>query len=118
MKRIAKITAIWIGIFAIIILFMVTTEIGQSVLFGGTQTAYADGFQENVFRRIKIGDTADNVRTVLGSPFWVSQDSDGHSCWVFAKSPEDSKIHNFRIRNVMFDAKGVVEKKETGIYVD
>lgn len=118
MKRIAKITAIWLGIFGIVILFLATTETGGALLCGGTQTAFSPGFHEKAFWQIKTGDRADQVRSVLGEPFWISQLTNGEACWVLAKSPEDSKIHNFRIRNVIFDAKGLVKNKETGIYVD
>jgi outer membrane protein assembly factor BamE (lipoprotein component of BamABCDE complex) len=77
-------------------------------------TVYAPNYTDAAYRRIKVGETEEDVRKMLGEPF--EHDSpDGYVArWRYAKSRSDS---HYRMRQVSFK-NGRVVSKEHYLLVD
>jgi hypothetical protein len=80
-----------------------------------TDTEFAAGYSNAAFRQVRVGMTADDVITLLGTPLgtWPRDDA-GREWWSWSRSPGD---HSYRVRTVLLE-QGRVTGVGHGFYVD
>lgn len=72
----------------------------------GDTTEYVDGYSEEIFYEIKIGDTLGDVQSRLPRPFRISELPDAEFAYEYTRSFRDS---HFRRRMIFFKDGKVVE---------
>lgn len=122
-KRVVK-YIIWL----VVTLTLVIIGTGLAFVYGNLDTEYAEGYSHSGFDAIKPGMTMDQVKTLIGEPFYTSDVRDLKTnkeskfyniseIWVYSRQGK-IKTANFFVRIVHFDEEGRVVRTEKDIYVD
>ena len=120
LRRILVICCFWICLGVLIFWLLRRNEyLGSLVL--GEDTTYSVRYNEKSFKRVKKGLSKEEVRQLLGEPLRIAEykkNGLNYSAWIYSMQTPTSRIHNFRMRVVVFDERNSVLRTETGLYVD
>ena len=83
-------------------------------VFIADDTQYATTFSDREFRRISVGMTESEVRSLLGDPFdrWAVDGDQTVTAWRWTRSPLDS---HYKVRVVVFKDGRVFEQRAAAI---
>jgi outer membrane protein assembly factor BamE (lipoprotein component of BamABCDE complex) len=76
-------------------------------------TEYGKGYTDAGFKKIQVGQTAEEVRNLLGEPVWIARGRGGQR-WMYSQSPTST---HYRYREVRF-INGKVLEKRSHFYFD
>ena len=83
-----------------------------SVVWGwATDTAWAEGYSEKKFAKVRLGMTRDQVQSIMGKPIWEPN----NEYWSYTRSPSGTHYHQ---RGFVFSESGHVEEIVKGFYFD
>ena len=51
-----------------------------------SNTHYAPGYNQEAFKKVKIGDMAEIVEQLLGKPIRIPKDGEGHAYWAYSRT--------------------------------
>jgi outer membrane protein assembly factor BamE (lipoprotein component of BamABCDE complex) len=87
---------------------------GVSAVAANVETRYAPGYSDAKFREVAVGQSREDVRTLLREPLkeWTLGSSEA---WDYSDSPSQG---DYWIRRVVFDGTGRVKQVHAELYVD
>jgi hypothetical protein len=79
-------------------------------LYGEEETIYSSGYSIQAWKSVKVNDTIEDVKKVLGEPLFKAIGNDGLIRYFYSKPGH--KDTNYRVRIIVFDKdeKKVIQK--------
>ena len=79
------------------------------------ETIYSSGFNSENWHNVRLGDTIEKVKNILGDPLDESYDKIG-MLWCYYTKQGQNKA--YRVRILVFDNKNTVKRKIEDFYLD